>query len=209
MLWCILIPLELIISACMVMYNVVISWLRFFYAPRKSLAGETILLTGAAGGIGSLLSTKLSHKQCTLVLLDVSEHVQSLAESVGGNGSTVHAFQCDITDSKEMERVGNDIIRQVGHPTVIINNAGTVAGKYFHDLANDEILKTFEVNTFSHYSIIKKFLPHMLDCNHGHVVSISSILSILSVCWYYGLRGLESSCHRLHALTEARVAFAW
>ena len=59
--------------------------------------------------------------------------------------------------------------------------AGILSGKYFSDMTIEESVKTFEVNTLSHYYTVKHFLPQMLDKNHGHIVSISSILGMDSV----------------------------
>ena len=64
---------------------------------------------------------------------------------------------------------------------LVFGFSGVLCGKYFSDMTVEEVVKTFEVNTFAHYYTCKQFLPHMLDNNHGHIVSVSSILGMDSV----------------------------
>ena len=165
----------------MVIYYIFKSWVEFFYVKHKDLSKEVVLLTGAAGGFGSLLAKKLSKKGCIVILLDIDgEKVNKLAESINIslNSCRIFPFCCDITKVEEIECVSDKILNSAGYPSMIINNAGTLAGKYFEDITYYDIHNTFNVNTFSHYGIIHQFLPHMLEQNHGHIVSISSILAV-------------------------------
>lgn len=119
-----------------------------------------------------------------MVLVDISqENLSRLADSLNkthGEGKA-HPFKCDITNFKELEALSKRVIETVGHPTMVINNAGILAGKYFLDMSLDEVHRTFSVNTFAHYYTVKLFLPRMLEQNHGHIVSVSSILGMDSV----------------------------
>ena len=60
--WCINILWEVLTSIVMIFYYLFKSWVEFFYVPRKSLSGEVVFLTGAAGGFGSLIAQKLAKK---------------------------------------------------------------------------------------------------------------------------------------------------
>ena len=119
-----------------------------------------------------------------MILVDINEEeVNKLATSINKTISQQKAFpfKCDITNIKEIECISQQIISMVGNPTILINNAGILCGKYFTEMSLDEIQRTFKVNTFAHYYTVKQFLPHMLEENHGHIVSISSILGMDSV----------------------------
>lgn len=56
------VTLDVFLMLFTVIYEVLKSWVKFFYTPRKNLTGEVVLLTGAAGHIGSLLAEKLVRK---------------------------------------------------------------------------------------------------------------------------------------------------
>lgn len=183
--WYFKIICEVLCSLCLVIYYILRSWIEFFYVPRKNLAGEIVFLTGAAGGFGSLIAQKLAKKGCTLVLVDINqEALNNLTESLKaafGDDVKVYPFKCDITNVAELENIAKEVIEVVGHPTMLINNAGILSGKYFTQMSLQDVHRTFSVNTFAHYYTVKQFLPNMLENNHGHIVSVSSILGMDSV----------------------------
>lgn len=72
---------------------------------------------------------------------------------------------------------------------------GIVAGKYLDDLSYRDFVRTFEVNTFSNFVLVKEFLPNMMENNHGHIVSVASILALK------GLAGVSE-----YAASKAAVA---
>jgi NAD(P)-dependent dehydrogenase (short-subunit alcohol dehydrogenase family) len=78
---------------------------------------------------------------------------------------------------------------QIGHPTILVNNAGVVQGKLILDLSPEDIrqsvpllliasisnhltyARTFDVNTLAHFWTLKAFLPEMIKKKSGHIVS--------------------------------------
>lgn len=76
-----------------------------------------------------------------------------------------------------MQEVAERIRIEVGHPTVLINNAGVVRGKTILDSEPSDVRFTFDVNTLCHYWLTKAFLPSMVERNHGMVVTIASAAS--------------------------------
>lgn len=71
--------------------------------------------------------------------------------------------------------MAEDIRSKVGHPTVLINNAGVVRGKSIIESSEKDIRFTFDVNALAHYWIVKEFLPSMIENNHGMIVTVASI----------------------------------
>ena len=64
---------------------------------------------------------------------------------------------------------------QVGHVTILVNNAGIVTGKTLMECPDELMRKTFDVNVVAHFWTLKAFLPHMMANNHGHIVTVASI----------------------------------
>lgn len=125
-----------------------------------------------------------------MILLDVNQNeLAILADNLNAMDlkNKVHYYQCDITSEEEVLKVSQDINKDIGNPTMLINNAGVVAGRYLMDLKQEDILRTFSVNILSHHILLRTFLPDMLAKNHGHIVSIASILAVrpaAGVCDY-------------------------
>jgi short-subunit dehydrogenase len=76
--------------------------------------------------------------------------------------------------------VAAEIRKDVGEPTVLINNAGVGSATTILEGNEESIRRTFNVNTISHFIMVKEFLPAMVKKNHGHVVTIASMASFFT-----------------------------
>ncbi|XP_037537911.1 epidermal retinol dehydrogenase 2 [Nematolebias whitei] len=157
----------------------------FFLVPRKkkNISGEVVLITGAGSGIGRLMAREFAALGTVLVLWDINEEgVKETARIIKSSGaSRVHCFVCDCSDKKEVYRVAEQVKREVGDISILVNNAGIVTGKKFMDSPDSLIEKTMEVNTMAHFWTYKAFLPAMIANNHGHLVSIASSAGLIGV----------------------------
>ncbi|KAH7163027.1 hypothetical protein B0J13DRAFT_27060 [Dactylonectria estremocensis] len=135
---------------------------------------EIVLVTGGAGGIGGQIVKLLEEHGVTVVVLDI----QPMSFTVSSN---VHHFECDIRSPEKLEAVAKKIRSQVGHPTVIINNAGVARGKTVLDAQPSDIRFTFDVNTLAPFWTAKTFLPNMVANNHGMIVTVSSYAAWLTI----------------------------
>lgn len=95
--------------------------------------------------------------------------------------SGVHYYKCDLTDTKAIVSVSEQIRRTHGTPSVLINNAGIGWGKTVLDTTNDEVEAIIKVNLMCHFVLIKEFVPGMLKAQKGHVVTLASMASFASV----------------------------
>ncbi|CAG8655896.1 11322_t:CDS:2, partial [Paraglomus occultum] len=134
---------------------------------------EIVLITGGARGIGLLLAETLSIRNVTIVVLDIRKPEIDHPNIV--------FFECDVSKYDQVQRIAKEIIAEVGHPTIIVNNAGVVKGKTILDESEEEILSTISVNLLAPFWITKTFLPEMITRNHGHIVNISSALGFAAV----------------------------
>jgi all-trans-retinol dehydrogenase (NAD+) len=88
----------------------------------------------------------------------------------------------------------------LGPVDVLVNNAGIVAGKSFLKTPDERIIKTMEVNVFSHFWTLKALLPSMIERNQGHIVTISSAAGIIGVT---GLADYSAEKFAIFGLHEA------
>ncbi|XP_030581240.1 epidermal retinol dehydrogenase 2 isoform X2 [Archocentrus centrarchus] len=167
---------------------------------KKNIAGEVVLITGAGSGIGRLMAQEFAAHSPVLVLWDINlEGMKETARLAKCNGaSRVHYYICDCSDKNEVYRVADQVKREVGDVSILVNNAGIVTGKKFMDAPDSLIEKTMEVNIMAHFWTYKAFLPAMIANNHGHLVSIASSAGLI------GVNGLADYC----ASKFAAVGFA-
>ncbi|XP_074843265.1 epidermal retinol dehydrogenase 2 [Carettochelys insculpta] len=174
--------------------------LLFLPVRKKSVAGEIVLITGAGSGIGRLLALKFARLGATIVLWDINqEGNEETSRLARENGAVrVRAYLCDCSKRQEIYRVADQVKKEVGDVSILINCAGIVTGKTFMDSPDTLVEKTMEVNIMAHFWTYKAFLPAMMASNHGHLVSIASSAGLIAV------NGLADYC----ASKFAAVGFA-
>ncbi|XP_056340398.1 epidermal retinol dehydrogenase 2-like [Oenanthe melanoleuca] len=143
---------------------------------KKNVSGEIVLITGAGSGIGRLLAIKFASLGATVVLWDINQEglnctVREAREKGTGR---VHSYVCDCSKRQDIYRVADQVKKEVGDVSILINNAGIVIGKRFLDSPDSLLDKTMEVNTMAHFWTYKAFIPAMIAANRGHLVSIAS-----------------------------------
>lgn len=174
--------LGFIISLFRVLFWYVEALYRQFVPPSmKPIDGETILVTGAAGGIGKEICRYIV--QCgtniKLVIWDLHQtDLEKLAgelKSRGASGLKVVPMAVDISSRENIENACQQVKDTVGPATIIFNNAGIAPQGNFLQLTTDQIEKTIQVNLMSHFWIIRQFLPEMVAMNHGRIVNVCSM----------------------------------
>ena len=127
-----------------------------FFVPRKLLykdvRGRCVLITGAGSGLGQGLSIRFARLGATVVGVDLNvdglKHTQELVEKEDGQ---FHYYQCDISVPDNVYKMANQVEREVGFISILVNNAGVVTGKYFLNIDEKDVYKTFGVNTFANF----------------------------------------------------------
>ncbi|KFQ74743.1 Epidermal retinol dehydrogenase 2, partial [Phoenicopterus ruber ruber] len=174
----------------------------FLIVPRrkKNVSGEIVLITGAGSGIGRLLSLKFASLGATVVLWDINqEGLKETSRLAKENGAVrVHCYICDCSKRQDIYRVADQVKKEVGDVSILVNNAGIVTGKRLIDSPDSLVEKTMDVNVMAHFWTYKAFLPAMIASNHGHLVSIASAAGL------FGVNRLSDYC----ASKFAAVGFA-
>jgi len=137
--------------------------------------GKIVLITGAASGIGKLLAQRIAAQGARTVLWDIdATALRDLSEELRGLGHDVSSHLCDLSDREAVYNRASRVIEQMGGVDVLINNAGVVTGKSILEAADEEILRTFEINVLAHFWTVRAFLPGMVERNSGHIVTVAS-----------------------------------
>ncbi|KAH6886778.1 short chain dehydrogenase/reductase [Thelonectria olida] len=149
---------------------------------------EVVLVTGGSNGIGELVARKLAGRGIKVVALDLRPPKTPFPNNI-------YYYQLDVTSPKEIRRVAQSIRQDVGEPTVLINNAGVASLKTILDETDEEIRRTFDVNVIAHFFLIREFLPRMISQNHGHIITIASMASFVTLA-----SNVDYSCSKAGAL---------
>jgi short-subunit dehydrogenase len=144
------------------------------------LKNKTILITGGASGIGKIMSRLSLERKAKVIIWDINtENIGNTLKELSPLGN-IFANVVDISNLQEIETTAQKLKKEHGNIDVLINNAGIVVGKYFHEHNATEIEKTFSINTSAPMHICNQFLSEMMAENAGHICNIASSASLVS-----------------------------
>ena len=148
----------------------------------QSLAGKTVLITGAGCGIGKLMALEAAQEGADLILVDINaENLESGKIAAEQAGATCVAHRCDISDRAKVATVCADVEARFGGVDVLINNAGIVTGRPFLDLTLEDMHRSMDVNFWGHVYFTRRFLPGMISRGRGNIVNLASSSGMLGM----------------------------
>ncbi|MEB3766955.1 SDR family NAD(P)-dependent oxidoreductase [Acinetobacter sp. MD2] len=145
---------------------------------QAQVAGKTILVTGASSGIGLTVSKKLAQAGAHVLLvartLENLQEVQKEIEQAGGKASI---FSCDLSDMNAIDTTSKQILAEVEHIDILINNAGRSIRRAVHESLDrfHDFERTMQLNYFGAVRLVLNLLPHMIQRQNGQIINISSI----------------------------------
>lgn len=141
----------------------------------QHLRDKRVLITGAAGGIGSALARRFAREGSQLLLADLQpDRLSAVAEQVHNTGGTARNYSLDVTAADSIVALREQILADTGPIDVLVNNAGVVFGGTFQEVPLARHLLTYQVNTWGVVAVAHVFLPDLLDRPESHVVNIAS-----------------------------------
>ncbi|RAI83844.1 SDR family oxidoreductase [Algoriphagus yeomjeoni] len=146
----------------------------------KDLAGKIVLITGGASGIGKIMVRLMLERKAKVIIWDISQ--AGIDSTIAGftHLGVVVGFQVDVSNLQEIQQTAIKVKNDVGVVDVVINNAGIVVGKYFHEHSPVDITKTMEINSTAPMLVSSEFLGDMIAQNSGHICNIGSSGGLIS-----------------------------
>ena len=143
----------------------------------------TVVVTGAARGLGYCLAEAYLKQGATVFGLDRLDQTPELTHAYGDR---FHPIRCDITDEDQVRRAAEEVARAAGTVDLLINDAAIYLEKPFTDANEfdaDMARRTFDVNAVGPLLVVKHFLPLVLAGSGKKIVYISSEAGSISQNW--------------------------
>lgn len=140
------------------------------------MQGNTILITGATGGIGLEASVELARRGARMFLVgrDPGRTEAAVAQVKARSGSgDVSSFLCDFSSQASIRALAGEVLAKLDRLDVLINNAGGVNKK--RELTVDGIEKTFAVNHLGYFLLTNLLLDRIERSAPARVVTVASI----------------------------------
>lgn len=143
------------------------------------LAGRTVLVTGALGGLGAPIVDALAAAGARVAVhhLGQRDEAERAVGELRGRGTDALAVQADVTDWNQVERMVADIEAGLGPVDVLVNNAGFMAPGRLVEMTLEQWNRTIDVDLTGVFLVSRHVLPGMLARGSGVVVNMSSQLA--------------------------------
>lgn len=138
---------------------------------------EIVVVTGAASGFGKLMAQDFAAKGLNVMAVDIVDELPQDMQRI----SKISYYKCDVRSRDAVMELQQKISHEHGDPSVLINNAGLAYEHSALDASEKSIHHMYDVNVIAHYWTLQAFMPAMIKQNKGHVVTLASMASFLSV----------------------------
>lgn len=136
---------------------------------------KTILITGAASGIGKRFAEKVSDiPGVKLILWDRNPDLLSEFKKKNLESCEIHIAGIDISDKERILYESEHVIKENLLPDIVINCAGIVIGKLYHEHTLRDIEETIRINTLGSMWVVHAFLGKMIERGSGQIVNMAS-----------------------------------
>jgi NAD(P)-dependent dehydrogenase (short-subunit alcohol dehydrogenase family) len=179
------------------------------------LQGKTVIVTGAARGVGRACALAFSREGADLALLDVCGDIPGVPYPLGTTsqldhtarlcreqGAAVLTAAADVRDLAALRAVVERVCDRFGTVDVLVNNAGIVApsGRPAHEITEDEWQVMLDVNLSGAWRMTSVVGPLMVARRSGSVINVASTAGLVG---YRHFAGYAASKHGLIGLTRA------
>ncbi|KAF2036585.1 NAD(P)-binding protein [Setomelanomma holmii] len=139
---------------------------------------EVAVITGGSQGIGACVVKSLVSHGISCAVLDVVPLSDIITPD---ERKLVRYYRCDITSPDAIRSAAEAIRSDLGSPSILINNAGIGNAYTILDIPFERLERIFQINLLSQWSTVKEFLPDMLAKKKGHIMSVASLASFVSL----------------------------
>lgn len=139
------------------------------------------IVTGAGSGIGQASAIRLAEEGATVICADINgDAVNATVKQINDSGLKAEGRFIDISDSQACTDLVDSTAIKYGSVDILVNNAGVNLPGVFHEVTNETIDRTLNVNVKGAMYLTRAALPHMLKNQRGSIVNMSSVNGLVS-----------------------------
>jgi NAD(P)-dependent dehydrogenase (short-subunit alcohol dehydrogenase family) len=141
------------------------------------LAGKAAIVTGAGGGIGKALATRLGADGAAVVVADLHNHDAAAAEIAKATGARTLGIKVDVASEQDVTRMAEQTAQAFGRIDILVNNAAlfsAIEPRPFERIDAEEWRKVMEVNTLGVFLCCRACVPHMRKAGGGRIINLAS-----------------------------------
>jgi 3-hydroxybutyrate dehydrogenase len=137
--------------------------------------GKTVLVTGAASGIGKAIAEAFAEAGATVLLNDVRDEGKDVADEIDA------AFlQADLADPEEVRRLAREALHAAGRVDILVNNAGFQHVAPVEEFPEDVWIRMIHVMLIAPFQLMKHLVPGMKEQKWGRIINICSVHGVVA-----------------------------
>ena len=145
------------------------------------LSNKVALITGGAGGIGSVIGTLFAEEGATVNISDINEYQgKKVVDEINSRGGKAVFMKLDVTSVENWKEVVRNAINLFGRVDILVNTAGILISKSIEEMSPEEWDKVIKVNLYGTFYGCKYILPAMKKSKGGSIINIGSIMGIVA-----------------------------
>lgn len=147
------------------------------------LKDKVAIVTGASRGIGKAVALKFAEEGASVAVASSSQEGESTAKAILEKGGHASFIQVDVTDSRQVKGMVDQVLSDFGKIDILVNNAGGIKAApglklSITDITEEEWDKLINLNLKSVFLCCKAVVPHMKARKYGKIINVSSMGAI-------------------------------
>lgn len=143
------------------------------------LKGKTVLITGAAKGIGKAIAIAFAKEECNVVLNYRSIISDELIEEIKNYGVKCLAIQGDVSDFVKSKEIVEKAVETFGNIDILVNNAGITKDGLLMRMSEQDFDAVLNTNLKGSFNMARHAIHYMIKKRAGTIINISSIVGVM------------------------------
>jgi 3-oxoacyl-[acyl-carrier protein] reductase len=144
------------------------------------LSNEVALVTGGSRGIGKEIAITLAKNNAKVAINYSNSELEALkvVDEIKLLGSKAIAVKADISQISQVEQMVEKVEKELGKPSILINNAGVTRDGLLMRMKEEDWDKVIDINLKGAYNCSKLCVKSMVKAKKGNIINVSSIVGI-------------------------------
>ncbi|MEY8320062.1 3-oxoacyl-[acyl-carrier-protein] reductase [Lachnospiraceae bacterium 46-61] len=143
------------------------------------LKNKTVLVTGAAKGIGKAIAIAFAKEGCNIALNYRSTISDELITEIKNYGVTCLTIQGDVSNFEKAKEIADKAVETFGHIDILVNNAGITKDGLFMRMSEQDFDVILNTNLKGSFNMTRHTINYMIKKRCGAIINISSIVGVI------------------------------
>jgi NAD(P)-dependent dehydrogenase (short-subunit alcohol dehydrogenase family) len=150
----------------------------------RQLDGLTIVLTGASGGIGSVMSRVFAGAGASVAMVDINgDGIRALADQLADVGGRVLPIEADLTQRARAAEIVAEVQAKFGDVDVLVNNATWATYQKIDQIDEETVDRMLAAGLKQVFWMTQAVVPSMIRKGGGSIVNMSSISALTGMAY--------------------------